>query len=97
MSDQAAQVVQRRPGLLIGCLRGPNAYFRSDGGRFMDATEELGLHQRVFNTRGIAAFDINGDGAPDAVFVNEGQDPTALLGNPERRARRGAAGQESGP
>jgi hypothetical protein len=74
-----------RLDLLIGCLKGPNRYFRNQGnGVFEDASEELGLHQRVFNTRGIIAIDLNKDKALDLVFVNEGQEPAVLLGNPQR-------------
>jgi len=76
-----------RLDLFVGCLRGPNRYFRNQGnGKFVDATEELGLNQRIFNTRGICVADLNKDGAPDIVFNNEGQDSAVLLGNPQRVA-----------
>ena len=69
------------PGLLVGCLKGVNRYFRpAAGGKFVDATEEIGLHQKVFNTRGVCAADINGDNLPDLLLNNEDQESTALLG-----------------
>ena len=70
-------------GIVAGCLRGPNRYFRMNGGKLTDAGPELGLQQMVFNTRGVAVADLNRDGAPDVVFNNEGQDATVLLGNPQ--------------
>jgi hypothetical protein len=83
-----------RLDLLVGCLKGPNRYFRNKGdGTFADATEEIGLHQQVFNTRGLAVLDINKDGVLDVLFNNEGQEATALLGNPARLAAPPAPGR----
>jgi hypothetical protein len=82
-----------RLDLLVGCLRGPNRYFRSNGnGSFVDATEELGLDRRIFNTRGLCAIDLNKDGTLDLVLNNEGQESAALLGDPARLAARVAQG-----
>jgi len=76
-----------RLDLLVGCLKGPNRYFRNDGaGKFSDAGEEIGLYRRIFNTRGISVLDLNKDGTMDVVFNNEGQKSAVLLGNPLRRA-----------
>jgi hypothetical protein len=69
--------------LVVGCLRGPNRFFRSRGdGTFEDATEKIGLHQKIFNTQGVCLVDLNKDGQLDMVFNNEGQDSCILLGNP---------------
>ncbi len=68
--------------LFVGCLRGPNRFFRNRGdATFEDTTEAVGLHQRVFNTQAVCLVDLNHDGALDAVFNNEGQDSAVLLGN----------------
>ncbi|HEX8914828.1 MAG TPA: VCBS repeat-containing protein [Humisphaera sp.] len=78
--------------LLVGCLRGPNRVLRNKGdGSFADATETVGLTQKVFNTRGVALLDLNRDGVPDAVFANEGQESNLLLSNPERGVAAAAA------
>jgi hypothetical protein len=76
-----------RLDLIVGRLKGPNRFFRNNGdGTFDDATEEIGLNNRIFNTRGISVLDVNKDGVMDAVFINEGQESAVLLGNPTRRA-----------
>src|SRR5581483_4012541 len=60
--------------LFVGCLRGPNRYFRNRGdGTFEDATESIGLHQQVFNTQALALVDLNNDGMLDLVLNNEVQ------------------------
>jgi hypothetical protein len=75
--------------LVVGCLRGPNRYFRNRGdGTFEDATEAIGLERRIFNTQAIVLVDLNNDGVLDLVFNNEGQNSVALLGDvtlPRRR------------
>ena len=82
-----------RLDLLVGCLRGPNRFFRNLGdGKFADAGEDLGLYRRVFNTRGLGVMDVNRDGVPDVVFNNEGQKSAVLLGD---RSRLGAVAARS--
>jgi hypothetical protein len=75
--------------LVVGCLRGPNRYFRNRGdGTFEDATEAVGLSRRIFNTQAVALVDLNNDGALDMVFTNEGQHSVALLGDVTRARSR---------
>lgn len=72
-----------RPGLLVGCVRGPDRYFRQNAdGTFADAGDDVGTYQKIFNTRGIGVIDFNNDGAPDLVLNNEGQESALLLGRP---------------
>ncbi|MCE9610943.1 MAG: VCBS repeat-containing protein [Chthoniobacter sp.] len=80
--------------LIVGCLRGPNRYFRHTGnGTFADATEEIGFLQRIFNTRALAAIDLNKDGVLDLILNNEGQESSVLIGDPQRVAGPAVAKQ----
>jgi hypothetical protein len=75
--------------LIVGCLRGPNHFFRNKGdGTFEDVSEALGLNQRIFNTQAVCLVDLNNDGALDVVFNNEGQESCVLLGDPEWGRKR---------
>ncbi len=78
-----------RLDLLVGCVGGPNRFFRNLGGvKFDDAGDALGLYQKVHHTRGAAAVDLNKDGVWDLVFANEGAEPAAFLGDPARKGRK---------
>lgn len=75
--------------LVVGCLHGPNRFFRNRGdGTFEDASEAIGLNRVVFNTQSVCLVDLNNDGVLDMVFNNEGQDSTVLLGNPAVAGKR---------
>jgi hypothetical protein len=88
-----------RLDLVVGCLRGPNRFFRNKGdGTFEDASERLGLNQRIFNTQAVCLVDLNRDGALDMIFNNEGQESCVLLGNPAAVAKKAAVTlQVAGP
>jgi hypothetical protein len=80
-----------RLDIVAGCLRGPNRFLRNKGdGTFEDASEAIGLTQRILNTQAVCLADLNNDGVLDMVFNNEGQESCVLLGNPERMAKRTA-------
>jgi hypothetical protein len=69
--------------VIVGCFKAPNRFFRNKGdGSFEDATDKIGLGQRIFNSQAVACIDLNGDGQLDLVFNNEGQDSAVLLGSP---------------
>lgn len=69
--------------VVVGCLKGVNRCFRNMGnGQFEDLTDKLGLGRQIFNTRGVAAADLNQDGAIDLLLNNEGQESIVLLGRP---------------
>ncbi len=71
-----------RLDLVVGCLKGPNRFFRNKGdGTFEERTEQIGLGQMIFNTQAVALVDLNGDGVLDMVFANEGQESVVLLGS----------------
>lgn len=80
-----------KPDLIVGCVRGPNRYFRQNSDNtFTDADDEIGLYQSVYNTSGLCALDMNQDGVLDLVLGNTGSQSAVLLGN---RTRLAAAGQ----
>ncbi len=75
--------------LVVGCLKGCNRYFRNKGdGTFEDATEVIGLNQRIFNTQAVSLVDLKNRGVLDFIFNNEGQDSVVLLANPEVSGKR---------
>jgi hypothetical protein len=70
-----------KPDLLVCCLRGPNRYFKNEGGgKFTEKTAELGLNQKVFNSQAACFTDLNGDGQLDLILSNEGQESSVLFG-----------------
>jgi hypothetical protein len=67
------------PDLIVGCLHGANRYFTNDGhGAFKEATADVGLDRRIFNTRGLAVLP-SANGNADVVMLNEGQPSSVLL------------------
>ena len=75
--------------IVVGCLKGSNRYYRNKGdGTFEDATEAIGLHQKIFNTQAVGLVDLQNRGVLDFIFNNEGQDSVVLLGNPTQAGKR---------
>jgi hypothetical protein len=75
--------------IVVGCLKGPNRYFRNKGdGAFEDASEAIGLTQKIFNTQAVSLVDLKNRGVLDMIFNNEGQDSVVLLSNPEVAGKR---------
>jgi hypothetical protein len=75
--------------LLVGSLKSPNRLFRNRGdGTFEEATDKIGLEQKIFNSQAVGLVDLNNDGMLDMVFNNEGQDSCVLLGNPTQGGKR---------
>lgn len=73
-----------RLDIVVGCLKGSNRFFRNkEDGTFEDATEAIGLNQRIFNTQAVSLVDLKNRGVLDMIFNNEGQDSVVLLANPE--------------
>jgi hypothetical protein len=76
--------------LLLGRIRGTNLLLKNlGGGKFEDGSAALGFQQKIFNSRAIAAGDLNKDGAADLVLANEGQQSTVLLGAPNPKVASG--------
>lgn len=67
--------------LFVACARGPNRFFRYRDGKFVEASDELGLTKQAFQSRSLAIADFNSDGAPDVILNNEGHEAAILLGN----------------
>jgi hypothetical protein len=75
--------------IVVGCLKGCNRYYRNKGdGTFVDATEAIGLNQKVFNTQAVGLVDLQNRGVLDFIFNNEGQDSVVLLSNPTQAGKR---------
>lgn len=75
--------------LFVGVMKGPNRFLKSNGdGKYTDASDEIGMTQKVFNTRAIAVVDLNGDKVPDLVLNNEGQESSVLLSDPKRLTKK---------
>lgn len=83
--------------LLVGCVYGPNRYFRNSGsGTFSDAGNEIGLYKDIYNSSGMCVVDANMDGVPDLVLGNRGRESVVLVGNRSRLASTNQSSAASG-
>jgi hypothetical protein len=72
--------------LFVGYFKGANRFFRNkSNGWFVDASDEIGLNQRVYNSRHLALADVNKDGALDMLLANEGQESAVILGSANQK------------
>lgn len=70
--------------IVVGCFKGANRFLRNKGdGTYEDATESIGLNQKIYNTQAVSLVDLKNRGVLDMIFNNEGQDSVVLLANPE--------------
>lgn len=75
--------------LVVGVLKGSNRFLRNKGdGTFEDASEAIGLTQKIFNTQAVSLVDLKNRGVLDMIFNNEGQDSVVLLSNPDIVGKR---------
>ena len=75
--------------IVVGCMKGANRFFRNRGdGSFEDASEKIGLTQKIFNTQAVSLVDLKNRGVLDMIFNNEGQDSVVLLANPDVAGKR---------
>jgi hypothetical protein len=75
-----------RLDVFVGYFKGQNRFFRQNAdGTFTEASDAVGFHQRIFNSRHLALADVNKDGALDLLLANEGQESAVILGNPNEK------------
>ncbi len=73
-----------KPCLFVGRYRAGNRFLRNNAdGTFTDATADLGIQDKIYNTSALVTGDLNNDGKLDVVMVNENQDTAVLFGNKE--------------
>ncbi len=68
-----------RLDLVVTYRNASHRVFLKRGERFADATHELGLDRRSFQSVGASLADFDGDGDLDLALINEGSDSSLLL------------------
>ncbi|MHC5078627.1 MAG: FG-GAP-like repeat-containing protein, partial [Planctomycetota bacterium] len=69
------------PDLVFGTANGQNRVYLQNGGAYTDNTVSVSMPIDTDDTRAVLLADVNGDGAPDIVFANQGSQNRLIINN----------------